>query len=163
MLDLGRIMFFRLAGRHDRTKVQLAEKFADMIEMVTNLKSAQNQIGDDFCRPSISIVSARAGTFSEQYSEFSLLDRCEAATSSATGFSYQSVQSVLIDFLSPSFEGGEGNVQSVDDVIVRRSVENHVSCQQSFLAAIGNPFRCSTHVLLYERNAQMVQFLRGRQ
>jgi len=163
MLDLGRIVLFRLPNRHYWTKIQLAKQFADVIEMVTNLKLPKNQVGDDFGRPPIPIVTAGSCAFSEQIFEFPFLDGCESAASSAAGFSYESFESVLVDFLPPSFDGGQRDLQGVDDVIVGRSVEDHVSSQESFLAAAGNPFRWCTHTLLYERNRKKVRFLGGGQ
>lgn len=163
MFDLGRVVFFRLSRRHYGTKIQLAEQFSNVIEMVTNLKLSKDQISNDFCRPTISIVSARAGTFAEHDFEFVFLPRFESATSSATGFSSKSFQTVLVDFLSPSLEGRERDLQSVDDVIVCRSIKDHVSCQKSFLPAVGNPFCCGTHTFQYERNGEKVHFLSGRQ
>ena len=163
MLDLGRIVLFRLANRHNRTKIQLAEQLADVIEMIANLKLFQNQIGDDFGRPAIPIVSARSCAFPEQCFEFPFLCRFESALASAAGFSYKTFETLLVDFLSPSFDGGKRDLQRVDDVIVGGSVEDHISCQESFLAAVGNPFHWCAHTLLYERNGRKVRFLGGRQ
>jgi hypothetical protein len=162
MFDLGRIVFFRLPGRHDRTEVQLVEKFSDMIEMITYMKLPKDQVGDDFGRPTIPIVAARGGSVLKQGFELLLLERRQSAPSTASRFPCQAIQSVFVDFLSPSFERRKRNVQRIDDFIVGRSVENHAPRQKSFLAAIRNPFR-RTHALLYERNDRMVQIIRGGQ
>jgi hypothetical protein len=163
MFDLGGIVFFRLAGRLHRTKVQLAKQFADMVEMVTNLKLSKDQIGDDFRRPAVPMVTAGSCAFSEQIFEFSFLYWRQSALSSATLFSDEAFESVFVDFLSPSFDGRKRDLQSVDDVIVGRSVEDHGSSQESFLAAAGNPFRWCAHVLFYEQNGRKVRFLCGGQ
>jgi hypothetical protein len=136
MLDLGRIVLFRFANRHNRTEIQLAKQFANVIKMVTNLKFSKDQIGDDFGGPAVPIVTAGSCAFSEQTFEFSFLYWREPAPSSAAGFSDESFESEFVDFLSPSFDGGKRDLQSVDDVIVCCSVEDHVSCQDSFLAAM---------------------------
>ena len=104
--------------------------------MVTNLKLSEDQIGDDFGGPTIPIVAAGSCAFSQQIFEFPFLYWCESAPSSAAGFSYKSFESLLVDFLSPSLDGRKRDLQGVDDIIVGGSVEDHVSCQESFLAAV---------------------------
>jgi hypothetical protein len=163
MFDLGGIMFFRFSRWHHGTKIQLMEQFANVIEMVTNLKVSNDQIGNDFGRPAIPIVSTNACTFSEHVFEFPFLLGFESASASATRFSSKSFQTVLIDFLSPSFERRKRDIQSVDNIIVCRSVKNHVSCQESLLAAVGNPFHWCGHTHQYEQNREKVHFLRGGQ
>jgi hypothetical protein len=138
------------------------EDFPDVIEMITYMKSTKDQIGDDFGRPTIPVVTTGSGSVLKQGFEFLFLHGRQSTTSSAARFSFQTVQAVAIDFLPPSFEGGKRDVESIDDVIVSRSVKNHIPRQESSLAAVRNPFRC-THALQYERNRRMVHFLGGGQ
>ncbi len=90
-----------------------------------------NEIGDDSRGPAVGQVAGSPRSGEEDGFEFLKLFRCQFGGTSGAGFSREGLNTLGIDFLSPSFDGGEGNFEDFDDFVVVESTQDQFPALKS--------------------------------
>lgn len=85
-----------------------------------------NEVGNDPRGPAVGQVAGGPRSGQEDGFEFLKLFRRQFGGTTGTGFSCEGLKAVGFDFLSPSFDGGKGNIEDIDDFVVVESAQDQL-------------------------------------
>ena len=126
VIDGGLGILRRLDVRFLIGQVEVVEDFPDIGMAVIDAPFFANEIGDDPRGPTVGQITGRPCSGKDDGFEFLKLFRREFGGSPGTGFSCEGLKTALVDFLLPSFDGGERSVEKFDDFVVVESAQDQL-------------------------------------
>lgn len=130
-VDGGLIAFGGANLRELRREIERLEYFANVIRVVLDMKSFENDEANSLARPLLVGEAVSDGSGADDLRELLTFVVGKFGCSSGASFAKESGEAVLIDGVFPLMDGGSNGFEGVHDFLDVGTVEEHLSADQT--------------------------------